>query len=160
KSWVIYNGADLSDFVGEVATLERPTIAHIGTLHEYQWSQAQSFLRGFARALWCGTVPPETEAIFAGTIGLKLRGKLQAMIMGLGITASVRLIDFVPHAEAVRWMRGSRLLLLFVGDNRYIRLSKLSEYLAAGPPLLALAPAKSETADEVRRYGGRVVSDP
>jgi glycosyltransferase involved in cell wall biosynthesis len=159
RSYVVYNGVDLDDFGGDVAVRERPTVAHVGTLHEYQRKQVELFLHGFARALMTGRVPSETEVVFAGTIGLKLRVRLQTIVRSLGITGSVRLADFLPHTDAVYWMRASRLLLLFAGDNYYIRLSKISEYIAAGRPLLALAAEKSETAQEVRAYGGRVISD-
>jgi len=159
KSHAIYNGADSDDFVGEVPALDRPTVAHIGTLHEFQWDQVEIFLRGFARALRNGSVPPETQLIFAGAIGLKLRLRLEASVRDLGINRSVQLTDFVPHAQAVRWMRSSRLLLLFVGENPSIRLSKISEYVAAGVCMLAFAAGKSETAGEVRLYGGRVLSE-
>jgi glycosyltransferase involved in cell wall biosynthesis len=158
KSRVIYNGADPDDFTGEVPALERPTVAHIGTLHEYQWDQVEIFLGGFARALRAAKVPADAQLVFAGAIGRRLRARLEASVRNWEINRFVQVTDFVPHAQAVRWMRGSRVLLLFAGTNPYIRLSKISEYVAAGAYMLAFASGESETAEEVRLYGGRVLS--
>ena len=158
KSSIIYNGADPDDFTNELRLPDRPTLAHVGTLHDYQREQVEVFLRGFARALRTRTVPPDTQLTLAGAIGLKLRVNLEAAANDLGIASAVKIVGFVPHAQAVGWMRASRLLLLFAGENRYVRLSKISEYVAAGPPMLAFAPRKSETAEEVQLYGGRVLS--
>ena len=159
KSHIIYNGADPDDFVGATPGIERATVAHVGTLHDFQWNQVEMFLRGFAQALLAGGVPPDTQLIFAGAIGQKLRLRLEARVRELGIDCFVQVTDFLPHGQAVRWMRGSRVLLLFAGTNPYVRLSKISEYLAAGAYMLAFASGESETAEEVRRYGGRVLSE-
>jgi hypothetical protein len=116
------------------------------------------FLLAFARSIRNGAVPRDSELIFAGTIGLRLRARVEALVLDLDIVPSVRLVNFVPHQQAIRWMRTSHLLLLFAGNNPYIRLSKISEYLASGTPMLAFAAETSETAKEVRQYGGRVLS--
>src|SRR5207237_7363503 len=124
----------------------------------FQWDQVEMFLRGFARALEAGGVPPDAQLIFAGAIGRRLRLRLEARVRELGINHSVQVTDFLPHPQAVRWMRGSRVVLLLAGTNPYFRLSKISEYLAAGAYMLAFAAEESETAEEVRCYGGRVLS--
>jgi glycosyltransferase involved in cell wall biosynthesis len=159
RSFVVYNGADPDDFIEEVSPAERTTVAHIGTLHDYQWHQVQTFLLGFARSLRSGAVPYDSQLVFAGTIGFRLRTRVEALVHHLGIVTSMKLLDFVPHQQALRLIRASHLLLLFAGDNHYIRLSKIGEYLVAGPPVLAFAAEKSETAKEVLLYGGRVLSD-
>jgi glycosyltransferase involved in cell wall biosynthesis len=159
RSYVIYNGADPDDFIEEVSPTERPTVAHVGTLHDYQWHQVQAFLLAFARSLRGGAVPRDSEIVFAGTIGLRLRARVERLLHDLEIVPSVKLVDFVPHQQAIRWMRTSHLLLLFAGNNPYVRLSKISEYLASGTPMLAFAAETSETAKDVRQYGGRVLSN-
>jgi glycosyltransferase involved in cell wall biosynthesis len=161
KSYLIYNGADPEDFLGEVRAPERPTVAHVGTLHDFQADQVEFFLRGFGTALRTRAIPPDTEVVLAGAIGLRLRSRLERVLKDVGIVTSVRLAGFLPHQEAIQVMRGSRLLLLFAGEGRhYFRLSKISEYLAAGSAILAFAPDESDTAEEVRLYRGRVLSEP
>jgi glycosyltransferase involved in cell wall biosynthesis len=158
RSHLIYNGADPSDFIDEVKAAECPTIAHVGTVHDFQWSQVSVFLRLFARALCRGSIPPDTKVVFAGTIGAKLRDRLLAIGCELRIRESLQVPGFVSHPEAVTLMRVSDVLLLFAGENPYVRLSKISEYLAAGAAMLAFAAPGSETGEEVRQYGGCVVS--
>ncbi len=157
RSHVIYNGADPSDFTGGVMAAESPTIAHVGTVHDFQWSQVASFLRMFARTCNSGAIPARTQVVFAGTIGVKLRNRLLTMGRELGIDESLRVPGFLSHAESVALMRSSDVLLLFVGENPFVRLSKISEYLVAGAAMLAFAAPGSETAEEVHRYGGCVV---
>jgi glycosyltransferase involved in cell wall biosynthesis len=158
RSHLIYNGADPGDFIGEVKAAESPTVAHAGTVHDFQWSQVSFFLRLFARALCRGSIPADTQVVFAGTIGAKLRDRLLATACELRIRKSLQVPGPISHPEAVALMRASDVLLLFAGENSYVRLSKISEYLAAGAAMLAFAAPDSETAEEVRRYGGCVVS--
>lgn len=159
RSHLIYNGADPGDFIGEVKAAESPTVAHVGTVHDFQWSQVSLFLRLFARALSKRSIPADTQVVFAGTIGAKLRDRLLATGCEFGIRKSLQVPGFISHPEAVTLMRASDVLLLFAGENPYVRLSKISEYLAAGAAMLAFATPDSETAEEVRRYGGCVVSN-
>jgi hypothetical protein len=48
---------------------------------------------------------------------------------------------------------------LFAGDNPYIRLSKLSEYAAAGRPMIAFCAPGSETARHALNYGAKLAPD-
>src|SRR5262245_58216471 len=156
---VIYNGAAFEDFAGESRPFESPTVAHVGTLHHYQEGQVMAFLDAFAASRRSGGLPAGARAVFVGSVGAVLLAALQQAALRLGLTGCVEFTGPVAHAEAVQWMRRSRILLSFVGANRYVRLSKLSEYVAAGTPILAFAPADSETARETRLYGGRVVDE-
>jgi glycosyltransferase involved in cell wall biosynthesis len=160
KSYLIYNGVDLDDFVGELRPGTQPTVAHVGTLHDFQWNQVQRFLEGFALELRTGGVPRNTQVAFVGAIGVALRTRLEKLLRQLEIGERVKILGFVPHGQAVHWMRTSQLLLLFAGeDTHYFRLSKISEYVVAGTPMLAFAPHQSQTAEEIRFYGGRVLAD-
>jgi glycosyltransferase involved in cell wall biosynthesis len=163
RTHVIYNGADPSDFRTDVSPLKRPTIAHVGTVHDYQWPQVARFLAEFDKALKAGMIPSDVEVVFAGVIGARLREQFDALVDDLGLPASSRLVGFLPRSEAIALMRTSRLLLLFSGDNPYIRLSKLSEYLATGRPILFFGRHDTEAAKEVTEAGGwvaRSASDP
>jgi glycosyltransferase involved in cell wall biosynthesis len=154
---VIYNGAAPEDFAGDVSPFATPTIAYVGTLHDFQGPQVVCFLQAFAAACGSGRLPPATRSVFVGPVSASLLPRIQRSVDELGLTGSVEFRGAVPHAEAIDWMRRSQLLLLFAGENPYVRLSKLSEYVAAGAPLLAFASADSETGRETLRYAGRVV---
>ena len=62
---------------------------------------------------------------------------------------SVRLLDFVPQSEALRFMEESDVLLLPWTD-RFNIPGKLFEYLATGKPILALCYPDSDVAQVIR----------
>lgn len=158
-SHIIYNGVDPDDLPGVGSTFERPTITYVGALHEFQWPQVRQFLEGFALALSRSSLPVGTRVTLVGSVAPRVAAAVRESCRALGIDSSVALMEPVPHHEAVSWMQRSHLLLLFVGDNPYIRLTKISEYVAVGRPMLAFATSGSETGSEVASYGGTVVSD-
>jgi hypothetical protein len=71
----------------------------------------------------------------------------------LGIEGRVRREGVVPHTRAVSILKGSGVLVLFAGTSLFIRPTKLSDYLAALRPILALAPQGSEAAQHIERNG-------
>lgn len=160
RAHLILNGFDPADFTGEVATLSPPTIAHVGTLHDYQWPQVRLVLAGLRLALGSARLPADVRVCFVGPVGEALGRAFDAAVDELGLLGRVLRIGAVSHDEAVRWTRGSQLLLLLGGENRHVRLSKISEYVAAGRPLLALAAPGSATAADLARYGGRLLHEP
>jgi hypothetical protein len=91
-------------------------------------------------------------------VGSHLRQRIDAVLAELKAGLCVTLHGLVPHAEAVQWMRESHVLTLLAGSTPHIRLSKISEYLAAGRPILAMADRETEGVAEVRSYGARVVA--
>jgi hypothetical protein len=64
-----------------------------------------------------------------------------------------------PQPEALAALRGSNVLVLIAGQNKFVRLGKLSPYLAAGRPILALGDPESETGRHVREAGHIVWGD-
>lgn len=77
------------------------------------------------------------------------------------LDAVVERTGLVAHAEAVREMRRSTILLLVLGSGGGATLtSKLPEYLAAGKPILALVPDDGIAAETVRRARAGEVVDP
>jgi glycosyltransferase involved in cell wall biosynthesis len=160
RAHLILNGFDPADFTDDGPALVPPTVAHVGTVHDYQWHQVQLLLNAFAKAVAKGGLPNETNLVFIGPIGGMLGRLFDKTINDLGLRGRAFRIGAVPHDQAVRWMRGSRVLLLVSGESRHIRLSKISEYLAARRPLLALAARDSETALAVTEHGGLVLDDP
>lgn len=78
-----------------------------------------------------------------------------AAITGRHLEGRVERTGLVSHAEAVREMRGADVLVLILGSDeasRGILTGKLPEYLAAGKPILAIAPEGVATAT-IRRAG-------
>jgi glycosyltransferase involved in cell wall biosynthesis len=63
-------------------------------------------------------------------------------------------VGYIPHKECLKLMVNSNMLLLIVTSEGYhtsgVVTGKLFEYLAAGRPVLALAPKESVVADIVR----------
>jgi glycosyltransferase involved in cell wall biosynthesis len=62
---------------------------------------------------------------------------------------TIRLLDFVPQSEALRFMEESDVLLLPWAD-RFNIPGKLFEYLATGKPILALCYPDSDVAQVIR----------
>jgi glycosyltransferase involved in cell wall biosynthesis len=67
-----------------------------------------------------------------------------------GVESAVEVIGRVPHAEAIRMMRRSHLLLVLAPPNHELVLpAKVFDYLGTGSKLLALA-GEGATADLLR----------
>jgi glycosyltransferase involved in cell wall biosynthesis len=154
---LILNGVDLEDFsCAPTPRPSRPTIAHVGTLHDYQREQV---LRLFEAVALASSEIPDLHVIFVGPIGAVLRDDLLGAARHLGVESRLGLAGPVSHLEAVGWLRAADLLLLFAGDNPFIRLSKISEYAAAERPMIAFAGPGSQTARDVRSHGGDVLHE-
>jgi len=68
----------------------------------------------------------------------------------------------LPHAEALQRLRNSDALLLFLAPCEWANVlmhAKLPYYMAAGLPILAIVPARSNTADIVSTTGTGAVVD-
>ncbi|MCB5287989.1 MAG: glycosyl transferase [Candidatus Cloacimonetes bacterium] len=131
RKLVIHNGYDPQDFAGiEYTPAEQMRIKYIG-----QFTQGQDI--GLISALCSALNRPYSLSLIGSKIGAKEEAQLRMI-------ASDRLIvkPFVPHAEAVREMVQSELLLLIVNDyegNRGMLTTKLFEYLASRTPILCLS---------------------
>jgi glycosyltransferase involved in cell wall biosynthesis len=157
---LILNGADEADFVGTRDAFETPTLSHVGTLHEFQWEHLRGLLGLLAGLRASGSIPRRTRLALVGPLGAALRARIDSEARTLRIEDMLVLTGAIPHPEAVQWMRQSWLQLLFVGDNALIRLSKLSECVAAGRQMLAFGDPLGETCQEVRTHGGVVAPVP
>lgn len=135
---VLTNGYDERDFA-EAAPVTLPYITYIGTLTDPSdldafWPalRATSFRLRFAG-----------EAAVAGRVPSDLAGRVETL-------------PRVPHAEAVRLMRSSAVLLLVtprVAEGGAVVPGKLFEYLAAGRPVLAIGDPSSDAAGMVVKAG-------
>ena len=159
RTSTIFNGAEPDEF-RDVEPFASPTIAHVGTIHGYQLLQVVSLLRGFARARE-SDLPKNTRLTFVGFIAEGVED-IRSEVNRLRLTEFVEFTGPIPHADALDHMQRSHVLLLFSGKSRVPRLSKISEYVATGRPVLAFGEADSETGREVVKYGGVITasSDP
>jgi len=141
KIHVISNGFDEDDFKGiEAETPEVFTISYIGSLSGVQpvdgFLDALKLVAGKGiryRLSFTGPVPPDIR---------------DALARGAG-EASVDFTPFSSHQTALLNMLRSSALLLIIPDHessRSIITGKIFEYLAAGRPVICLAPTDGDAA--------------
>lgn len=148
KIEVITNGYDTSDFneAGNPAP-SKLTITYVGTLSDIYP------VEGFLNALhsfkeknndftlrFIGTVSPEQKEIIRLKTG----------------DAFLEFIPYVEHSEAIKYMRGTTVLLLIIPDhqsNRSIITGKLFEYIASMKPIICIGPVDGDAALIVKESG-------
>ena len=144
KIHVIPNGYDEKDFEGLNKT-PNPifTVTYTGTLSDTY------HLEGFLEAFSAVASQNKLVLRFVGRVSEKYK----ALVRTRGLEDSVRFIPHVKHAEAIRYMVSSDLLLLAipdVPDNAGILTGKLFEYLASGVPVLGVGPVNGDAAEIIR----------
>ncbi|HMB89708.1 MAG TPA: glycosyltransferase family 4 protein [Rhodothermales bacterium] len=155
------NGYDPADIPPADANInkqpDRFVIAHVGTL------TAQQHAPGFVQAL-AGRAA--ADPAWRAQLELRFVGHVDATILvalqEVGLGDAVRLVPYVPHAEAIRHMREADLLMVAVQDvqhNEGVTPAKMFEYLSIGTPLLGLAPPDGDLAAILRETGGGAVFD-
>jgi len=100
----------------------------------------------------------QLRLVFVGAFG----GRLRATAHRFGLADRLVEAGPLPHLEALGAQRGASVLVALVPPTPNAALmttQKIFEYLALGPPVLALAPAGS-CRNLVERVGGGVVCDP
>jgi glycosyltransferase involved in cell wall biosynthesis len=158
RSTLLYNGVEESDFLPAADRSCPFALTYVGTLHPFQSGQAAVLVKAYGIAL-------SLEPGFAAS-QLRLFGHRPAMLDALvtetaraaGAAAHLRLGGVIPHREAVSLVKSRGLVLVLAGESAFTRPSKISEALAAGRPILALAADASETARSVRPFGHLVYS--
>lgn len=153
---VIPNGFDAADFDGvERARPPLLTFTHAGSLHASR--TPHSLFRVFRR--WAEREPKLHERVRLRFLGRVDRG-IESMLREPPFDRVATLEGYLPHAESVRALRESDVLLLLIVDDpqsRGMLTGKLFEYLGSGTPILALAPP-GEAAELIERTrAGRVV---
>jgi glycosyltransferase involved in cell wall biosynthesis len=146
----IHNGYDPEVFAGFTARRhesDRLVVTHLGTA--YKTASPRYYLDAL------DGLPEETrsriETRFIGRVSENERALLE------GRKSLVRLLGFMPQAEALRWVEETDYLLLTMTNDISLP-GKLFEYLATGKPILALSPAGGEVDRILRetRAGGCV----
>ncbi|MBD3237963.1 MAG: glycosyltransferase [Candidatus Eisenbacteria bacterium] len=156
---VIPNGYDASDFRDvPFASSESLRITHTGSV--FAARSPQAFLDAVADLL-------RQEPGFAQRVRLTFAGRLdpqlQRQLARAPYDAITELPGYLPHAESIRLLRASSLLLLLIGSDAQARsmvTGKLFEYLASGVPILALGPGDGEAARLLRETGAGWVYEP
>jgi glycosyltransferase involved in cell wall biosynthesis len=149
------NGFDADDFeaLGPVAREPGFTIAHVGTL--YFRRSPKAFFEAIARLIRDGKIPARgLRVVLAGEMADGYMSEAAASGLGEVITATGR----VSHQQALAWMLRADLLCLFAQGQPEQIPAKAFEYLAAGPPVLAIT-GEGATGDLVLKSGGSVVPD-
>jgi glycosyltransferase involved in cell wall biosynthesis len=141
KCVVITNGYDPADFSqnfhreGAKDAKQVTTFAHIGMV----WGDgATAFLQALSRLKGRG-IEEKLQARFIGG----LPPSNVQFIRGRGLDSFVSVEPRTRHCEAIAWMLRADVLLLFITSSEGGRKwypGKLFEYMAAGKPVLAVAP--------------------
>lgn len=146
NSYFIPNGFDEEDFSQKVSTpsgRESFRLTYSGTVFELTratpfldaveiWLQKRPGAREHLRLRFVGRIAPSEQRDFD-------RPMLKNVLECTG---------YLPHSEALRQMRSSHVLLLFLSDipgAERILTGKIFEYLAARRPILAVSPPSEAT---------------
>jgi glycosyltransferase involved in cell wall biosynthesis len=159
KFIVITNGYDIENFSSATSDDIPPsdvfTLTHAGAL--YGRRDPRPLIQAIAWLRDRGLITP-------GTFRLQLVGKLAApwhvesMLAALNLAEYVALVPPVPHAESIKYLQRSHVLLLLQPDAPLQVPGKLFEYVYLQKPILALA-GEGATADLVQQHAlGKVVA--
>ena len=158
KFKVVTNGFDTDDLgTGPVDKDKGFSIAHIGTLvkdrnPEVLWKVLSRLVQ----------INPD----FKNKLQIKLVGKIDIHVKerleAFGLSAFVKKIDYLPHAEVIKEQSKSSVLLLLVNNTKNakgILTGKVFEYMASGAPILAIGPPDGDLAEILRQTGTGLISD-
>jgi glycosyltransferase involved in cell wall biosynthesis len=149
----IYNGYDPDVFRGFTP---RPhnlpgkiVVTHMGTV--YKTATPKYYLDAL------DALPEEIRSRFETRFIGRISESEKAVFEGR--KSNIRLLGFMPQAEALRWVEETDYLLLTMTDPISLP-GKLFEYLATGKPVLAITPPDSEVDRVVRAEGVGVCASP
>ena len=143
---VIYNGYDLEDFSNEAVIVEATkfTLAYIGNFKANQnvpllWESLKELI----------SESPDFAANFILKITGKLNRDIEIALRNHGLAANFINEDYVPHAQAIRRMYLSSVLLFVIpqsSHNEGILTGKLFDYLKVKRPILSIGPPAGDAA--------------
>lgn len=157
KFKVIANGYDEDDvYKGAVESDSRFSVSHIGTM-----SNARN-----PEVLWRAIQKLSKEdSVFAKTVEIRLIGKVDnsvsESVRAHGLGDVLKLVQYLPHHEVVKWQKQSSLLLLVLNNTRTakgILTGKFFEYMSAQRPVLAVGPVDGDAAEILRETGAGTIA--
>jgi glycosyltransferase involved in cell wall biosynthesis len=157
KFVTITNGFDPEDFSTLPVISPEPifTIVHAGTL--YYRRSPRALLAAVASLVERGRIPADDiQVVFAGEIADG--HDVVSLSASDPLIKVVRTTGPLSHMEALTWMRRADLLCLFAQGQPEQIPAKAFEYLAAGPPILAIT-GEGATTDLITKAGGEAVPD-
>lgn len=143
---IILNGYDPADFSEfkekEVAANDKFIICHLGSMNKDRnpnalW-QAISNLIQSNKAL-----KEKLEIHLIGAVDISVNQSIE----DFGLSECTKFIPFMPHDEAIRYLRNCAILLLSINDSpnsKGLLPTKLFEYMASQKPILAIGPSESD----------------
>lgn len=144
---VLQNGFDPADFVHDSPALSTTfTLSYIGNLNAARNPEA----------LWKAMASPVLDTT-RDSIAVRLVGNVDPMAVATArkykVDERVTVEPYLAHADAVRAMQASTMLLLII--NRVegaegIMTGKLYEYIASGRPILGIGPVEGDAAQVLR----------
>ena len=146
---VIYNGFDSDDFEIESIQMDTSfTIAHIGSMNADRNPES----------LWkaLGELCLKDEG-FKKSLEIKLIGSTDVTVKNSisenGLMENVNKMNYMPHAEVVKQLASSQVLLLPINDtpnSMGVIPGKLFEYLASKRPILVIGPLDGDSCKLIR----------
>ena len=152
---VVQNGFDADDIApGRGApAAETFDVTHVGSLYA---SRNPTVLWRALRRLQEEGAVPGLRIRLVGTVDPNVRRSLRRH----GLTERTQFVSYVPHDEAVAYMRRAGLLLLSIEDFPAaggMMTGKIYEYLASGRPVVGVGPPTGDAAALLRTTdGGRL----
>lgn len=149
---VIQNGYDEDDIEPREESHDEEvfSLTHVGSLYA---SRNPTGLWRALRRLGERNAIPNLRLRLVGTVDPNVKDALRRH----GLSERTKFISYVPHEEAVRYMRRAGLLLLSIEDfpaSAGMLTGKIYEYLASGRPILGLGDPDGDAAALLRQTGG------
>jgi glycosyltransferase involved in cell wall biosynthesis len=139
---VITNGYDEADFTAAQGIIPtRFTITYVGTLSDNY--PVEGLLPALKTLHDSGI---DFILRFVGTVSERTRNFIKSQIPEKLLV----FLPYVPHNEAINFMRESSLLILIIPlhqSSKSIITGKIFEYLASGKPILCLGPIDGDAAE-------------
>jgi glycosyltransferase involved in cell wall biosynthesis len=163
KFAVLPMGFDPEVFAGlrEVPPAEKFTITHLGFF--YGPRSPGPFLEALGRCVRNGQLPRDMVAVYLlGGFDAAAEALTAQLVEAYALEGIVHTEGVVPYGTGLRRLAESAVLLLVTDagwGGRTLVPTKCYEYLAAGRPILALAP-EGPTADLIQETGAGVVVHP
>jgi glycosyltransferase involved in cell wall biosynthesis len=157
KVIVIRNGIDsLDPPPADVSNCVR-RITYAGTL--YLGRDPRPFLLAVANLARAGQLDARTSIEFIGDCRWFNSESMEEFVRAQGLGEMVRFVEPLPHAEVMKRLHESDLLLLLAQNQPLQVPNKLYEYLGVRRPILAFVDQNGESASILHRLGGHFVVD-